>query len=94
MAIERTFSILKPDATRRNLTGAINAKFEAAGRDKMKALPGHEVYTLTPDQLKQWQAAVAPLQKAWGEAVKKAGGDPDAIYKDFQATVAKNGAGF
>ncbi|MBU6499644.1 MAG: nucleoside-diphosphate kinase [Rhodospirillales bacterium] len=31
MAIERTFSILKPDATRRNLTGAINAKLEAAG---------------------------------------------------------------
>lgn len=31
MAIERTFSILKPDATRRNLTGAINAKFEGAG---------------------------------------------------------------
>ncbi len=31
MAIERTFSIIKPDATRRNLTGAINAKFESAG---------------------------------------------------------------
>ena len=31
MAIERTFSILKPDATRRNLTGKINAKFEEAG---------------------------------------------------------------
>ena len=31
MAIERTFSILKPDATRRNLTGAINAMIEAAG---------------------------------------------------------------
>jgi nucleoside-diphosphate kinase len=31
MALERTFSILKPDATRRNLTGAINAKIEAAG---------------------------------------------------------------
>ncbi len=31
MAIERTLSILKPDATRRNLTGQINAKFEAAG---------------------------------------------------------------
>ena len=31
MAIERTFSIIKPDATKRNLTGAINAKFEAAG---------------------------------------------------------------
>jgi nucleoside-diphosphate kinase len=31
MAAERTFSIIKPDATRRNLTGAINAKIEAAG---------------------------------------------------------------
>jgi len=31
MALERTFSILKPDATRRNLTGKINAKFEEAG---------------------------------------------------------------
>ena len=31
MAIERTFSIIKPDATRRNLTGKINATIEAAG---------------------------------------------------------------
>ena len=31
MATERTFSILKPDATRRNLTGAINATIEGAG---------------------------------------------------------------
>lgn len=31
MALERTFSIIKPDATRRNLTGKINAKFEEAG---------------------------------------------------------------
>ena len=31
MAIERTFSILKPDATERNLTGAINAIIETAG---------------------------------------------------------------
>lgn len=31
MAIERTFSIIKPDATRRNLTGAINAVIETAG---------------------------------------------------------------
>jgi len=31
MAIERTFSIIKPDATNRNLTGAINAVFEEAG---------------------------------------------------------------
>jgi nucleoside-diphosphate kinase len=31
MALERTLSILKPDATARNLTGAINAKIEEAG---------------------------------------------------------------
>ena len=31
MAIERTFSIIKPDATARNLTGAINAMIEQAG---------------------------------------------------------------
>ena len=31
MSIERTLSIIKPDATRRNLTGLINAKFEDVG---------------------------------------------------------------
>ena len=31
MAIERTFSIIKPDATARNLTGKINGMIEAAG---------------------------------------------------------------
>jgi nucleoside-diphosphate kinase len=31
MAIERTFSIIKPDATARNLTGAINAMIEQSG---------------------------------------------------------------
>jgi nucleoside-diphosphate kinase len=31
MALQRTFSIIKPDATARNLTGAINAKIEEAG---------------------------------------------------------------
>ena len=31
MAVERTFSILKPDATARNITGAINAMIEQAG---------------------------------------------------------------
>ena len=30
MALQRTFSITKPDATRRNITGQINARLEAA----------------------------------------------------------------
>ena len=31
MATERTFSIIKPDATRRNLTGKVNAVLEQSG---------------------------------------------------------------
>ncbi len=31
MAVQRTFSIIKPDATERNLTGGINSKIEASG---------------------------------------------------------------
>jgi nucleoside-diphosphate kinase len=31
MAVDRTFSIIKPDATRRNITGKVNAKLEEAG---------------------------------------------------------------
>ena len=31
MSTQRTFSIIKPDATRRNLTGAINSKIESSG---------------------------------------------------------------
>ena len=37
MAVTRTFSIIKPDATRRNLTGAVNAVIEKAGLQKAQA---------------------------------------------------------
>ena len=67
--------------------------FEAAGRAKMKALAGHEVYELTPDQLDAWKAATAPLHKQWAAAVGKAGGDPDALWKEFKADVDRNNAG-
>ncbi len=47
MAIERTLSIIKPDATRRNLTGRINARFEEAGlrivAQKRMQLAGRQV---------------------------------------------------
>jgi len=46
MALERTFSIIKPDATNRNLTGAINAKFEAAGL----RIVAQKRIRLSPDQ--------------------------------------------
>ncbi len=46
MAIERTLSILKPDATRRNLTGAINQRFE----DKGLSIVGQKRMRLSKDQ--------------------------------------------
>lgn len=69
-------------------------EFEANGRTKMKALPGHEVYQLTADQLAEWKKAVKPLHDSWAEAVKKAGGDPEKIAADLQATLKKYDAGF
>src|SRR5579872_5510464 len=53
--------------------------FEAAGRAKMLAAAGHDVYPLTADQLKTWKMAAAPLQKQWAEAVTKGGGDAATI---------------
>jgi TRAP-type C4-dicarboxylate transport system substrate-binding protein len=67
--------------------------FEFAGRAKMKALPDHEVYALTPDQLAEWKKAVKPLHDSWAEAVKKAGGDPAAIDAEREATRKKYNAG-
>jgi TRAP-type C4-dicarboxylate transport system substrate-binding protein len=69
------------------------ADFEKAGRAKMLAAPGHEVYPVTPEQLKAWRAVVAPLHKQWADAVTKAGGNPDEIFKELQDNIAKNGAG-
>jgi len=68
--------------------------FEAAGRAKMKALAGHETYSLTPEQVKAWKTATEPLRKQWADAVTKTGADPAALDKEFQADVAKAGAGF
>lgn len=55
MAIERTLSILKPDATRRNLTGKINAVFEDAGL----RIVAQKRIKLTEDQAKAFYAVHA-----------------------------------
>ena len=52
MAIERTLSIIKPDATRRNLTGAIVARFEEAGLRVVAQRRAH----LTQEQAEQFYA--------------------------------------
>jgi nucleoside-diphosphate kinase len=57
MAKQRTFSIIKPDATERNLTGSINAVFEAQGlrivgqkRLRMSRLQAKEFYIVHKDR--------------------------------------------
>jgi TRAP-type C4-dicarboxylate transport system substrate-binding protein len=67
-------------------------KFEDAGVDKVKAEPGQEVYTLTPDQLALWKKAAEPLAKTWADNVKKAGVDPDAALTELKAQLAKYNA--
>ncbi len=55
MAVERTLSILKPDATRRNLTGAINQRFEDAGL----SIVAQRRLRLTLEQAQQFYAVHA-----------------------------------
>ncbi len=54
------------------------AVFEAAGRERMRALPGHELIALSPAQLMEWRAAAEPLTRSWADSVRKVGVDPDA----------------
>jgi TRAP-type C4-dicarboxylate transport system substrate-binding protein len=68
--------------------------FEHAGLAKIKAMPGHEVYSISADQLTEWKKSAEPLHAVWAAAVKKAGGDPDTIMKELQTALAQNKAGY
>jgi TRAP-type C4-dicarboxylate transport system substrate-binding protein len=70
------------------------ADFEHAGIAKIKAMPDHDVYPLTADQLGLWKKAAEPLQAAWAANVKKAGVDPDAAMAELKDTIAKYKAGY
>ena len=73
--------------------GSAWADFEIAGHVKLAADTGREVYKLTPDQLKAWQPAVAPLQDQWAADVKKAGQDPAAVMGAFKQSLTKYKSG-
>ena len=63
------------------------ADFEHAGHDKLAALPGHEIYKLTAEQVAAWHKAAEPLKAKWASQVK--GVDPDTIYNDLVAELKK-----
>jgi TRAP-type C4-dicarboxylate transport system substrate-binding protein len=70
------------------------ADFEHAGLAKVKAEPGHEVYPITAEQLDEWKKSAEPLHKQWADAVRKAGGDPDAIMKELKQSLAQYNAAY
>jgi nucleoside-diphosphate kinase len=74
MATERTFSILKPDATRRNLTGKINAKIEEAG---LRIVAQKRVH-MTRDQAETFYA-VHKERPFFGELVEQMTGGPVVV---------------
>ena len=68
--------------------------FEHGGLAKLKAEPDHEVYKISDEQLAEWRKSAEPLKQKWANDVKKAGGDPDAIWNDLQASLKQYNAGF
>ena len=77
MAIERTFSMIKPDATKRNLTGAITARLEEAGlrvvaarRVHMSLREAEAFYAVHKErpffgELTEFMSSARPLCRCW-----------------------------
>jgi TRAP-type C4-dicarboxylate transport system substrate-binding protein len=71
------------------------AEWEAAGREKIKAEAGHEVYPITTEQLALWRKAAEPLTLAWSDGVRKTGvKDPDALLGELKAELGKYKAAY
>jgi TRAP-type C4-dicarboxylate transport system substrate-binding protein len=70
------------------------ADFESGGREKIKAMAGHEVYPLTAEQLAAWRKSAEPVKADWEEQVRKAGHDPKAIFGDLTKTISSYKAAY
>ena len=86
MAIERTLSIIKPDATRRNLTGKIVAKFEDAG---LRVVASKRIQ-LTKTQAQAFYA-VHKERPFYGELVDQMSAAPVVVQVlEGEGAIAKN----
>jgi TRAP-type C4-dicarboxylate transport system substrate-binding protein len=66
------------------------ADFEYGGIAKIRAEPGHEVYTISASQLNEWRQASEPVVKVWAEQVRKAGGNPDVALDELKQSLVKH----
>ena len=86
MATERTLSIIKPDATKRNLTGKINAKFEDAG---LRIIAQKRIQ-LTQDQAGKFYAVHAE-RPFFGELTEFMASGPVVVQVlEGEGAIAKN----
>jgi nucleoside-diphosphate kinase len=86
MAVERTLSIIKPDATERNLTGKIVAKFEGAG---LRVVASKRIH-LTPAQAGQFYAVHAE-RPFYGELCEFMASAPVVVQVlEGEGAIAKN----
>ncbi len=68
--------------------------FEAAGRDKLRHEPGHDVYEISDTDLAAWRQAVQPLTERWAERVRKTGVDPQKALAGLKAELAQYKAAY
>ncbi|MEL6542403.1 MAG: nucleoside-diphosphate kinase [Pseudomonadota bacterium] len=86
MAVTRTFSIIKPDATKRNLTGAVTAKLEEAG---LRVVASKRIH-MTKEQAEGFYAVHAE-RPFFGELVEFMMSEPVVVQVlEGEDAVAKN----
>src|SRR5271154_3304405 len=101
MAVQRTFSILKPDVTRRGLTGAVNQRIEAAGlrivaqkRLRVTRAEAETVYGVHKErpvvvQVLEGENAILKYREVMG-ATNPEKAAPGTIRKDFALSMGEN----
>lgn len=72
--------------------GAVWTQFEDWGRRQIIGRKDHEIVQLKASDLDVWRATAAPLKAEWIEHVRRAGGNPDAIWDELTNNLMQAGA--